>query len=346
LPKLSIGIRRAVIQALKAALACVLAWFAATHVFSLPQPFLAPYAAVFMIQSTVYRSIRVSVQQLAAVSAAVLISFVVVQIVPDRIVALGVVTAVGLLVGRLSVFGDSGRWVGVTAVLLLTMNVATQDVLLVDRLVETALGAVVGIVVNALILPPTYAIWARTATAELADELRDVLAGLASALRKEDAPGDPHHWVRRCEHAERIVIDAEDAVRWSREADRMNLRRRRGRRAETRGVRNLRDASPHVRQIAEALRSSVDPHELFRYPEREVRAALAALFDELAEVVRLSVAGQVERDAFGQAVADCRRRIVELEERLSTTPAGSPGVVHGVSGMLLPAQHVLRDLSG
>lgn len=332
--------RSAIVQAAKAAVAAVLAWVLADRVFGLPQPFLAPYAAVFMIESTVYRSIRGSAQQLAAASTAVLLAFLASRMVPEPAVALGVAVLIGLLIGKWSVFGESGRWVGVTAVLVLTTSGAAQEVLLVDRLVETALGAAIGTAVNALILPPTYVRWARDATADLAAELRAVLTELAAALRAPEQPDDPQAWVRRTRESERLVRHAEEAVHWSDEADRLNLRRRHPSHGDA--AAHLRDAWPRLVQIAEAVHSCVDPGPVTRYPSRSVRAEYAALLDDLADVV-----GHVaERgEEFDAAVARTRDRIGPLDERVTTGSAERAGEARGLSAMLLPARLALDALS-
>ncbi|HEY3468908.1 MAG TPA: hypothetical protein VGL47_27515, partial [Amycolatopsis sp.] len=64
--------RRSLVQAAKATLAATGAWLLATLVLRLPQPFLAPYAAVFLVDATVYRSLRGWAQQIGAVAAGVL----------------------------------------------------------------------------------------------------------------------------------------------------------------------------------------------------------------------------------------------------------------------------------
>ena len=45
-------------QTVKTVAAGVVAWFVATDVFGLDQPFLAPWSAVFVVHATVYRTVR------------------------------------------------------------------------------------------------------------------------------------------------------------------------------------------------------------------------------------------------------------------------------------------------
>lgn len=58
--------RDAVLQAAKAAVAAILAWTVSRWLLRAPQPFLAPYVAVFLVvQATVWRSVRDAGQQAA-----------------------------------------------------------------------------------------------------------------------------------------------------------------------------------------------------------------------------------------------------------------------------------------
>ncbi|MPY86274.1 MAG: hypothetical protein GEV00_24345, partial [Actinophytocola sp.] len=141
-----------VVQAAKAGLAAVAAWLLARHALSLPQPFLAPYAAVFLVESTVYRSVWLSVQQVGAVAIGVALAGLAAVTIPSTSVAIGVVTAIGLVIGRWRGFGSSGIWIGITALFVLTYGTASDPMSLLYRLVEIALGAALGLVVNAVLL--------------------------------------------------------------------------------------------------------------------------------------------------------------------------------------------------
>jgi hypothetical protein len=320
------------VQAGKAAVAAVAAWLIADRLLNLPQPFLAPYAAVFLVEWTVYRSVRTSVQQVAAVGVAVVLAFVVSHVVPGTTAALGVAVVAGLLIGRLRVFGDGGQWIGVTAVLVLTATGTSQEVLLLDRLVETALGAVIGTAVNALLLPPSYTGWARAATRSLAHELRSVLLELADLLRR-GRPGNAQ--VRRAHEAEHLVRDAEEAVGWSAEADRMNLRRRSTDETDGTALRTLRDTWPRVRQIAEVVAADADPDQVLCSVDDARRPEFAALLEDLAEVVRLQPERGVAPEGFGEAVDRCQEQLTALDEQ--------PGA-RGSTALLLPVRQALDAL--
>ena len=66
-----------VLQLAKTVLAAVAAWVIAASVLDLPQPFLAPWAALLVVHATVYRTFSKGTQQVAATVVAVLLATVV-----------------------------------------------------------------------------------------------------------------------------------------------------------------------------------------------------------------------------------------------------------------------------
>ena len=61
-------------QVVKAVCAAVAAWALAVTVFDLPQPFLAPWAALLTVHATVYRTFARGLQQVAAAVLGVLLA--------------------------------------------------------------------------------------------------------------------------------------------------------------------------------------------------------------------------------------------------------------------------------
>ncbi|MFC9553977.1 aromatic acid exporter family protein [Rhodococcus sp. NPDC056960] len=175
--------RAALVQAIQATGAAVLAWVVASRIFDFSQPFLAPWSAIFIVEATVYRSVRSAAQQVSAVTVAVVLTTAVAAVIPWELLTLTVAVLAGLLIGQWHRFGESGPWIGITALLLLTSG-AMAESLLVERLVETVLGAGIGLVINATIFPPVYGDAARGATSTLADELASLLATGHRATRE------------------------------------------------------------------------------------------------------------------------------------------------------------------
>ncbi|WP_244461402.1 FUSC family protein [Rhodococcus sp. ZPP] len=221
------------IQAVKAATAAVLAWVLAAMVFALPQPFLAPYAAVFMIEATVSRSLRVAAEQLAAVSLGVVLAAAVGALVDSITVGVGIAVLMGLLLGRWRRLGSSGIWVAVTALLMVTYGAAEDPDVLGLRIVEIALGAATGVAVNALFLPPLYVKRSQRAVTGVGVTAANLLAEVPEELRAGPAAGQLRGTSGRRRSARNSTRRSE-AVAWTEESARGNLRSAASRRSPPR----------------------------------------------------------------------------------------------------------------
>jgi uncharacterized membrane protein YccC len=332
--------RRRLVQAAKAALAAVGSWILATTVLHLPQPFLAPYAAVFLVQATVYRSLLNWAQQVGAVAGGVVLAALAAQWIPSMAVGLGAVVFVGLVVGGWRVFGESGPWIGITGMLLITYGSASHELLLFDRLLETALGAAIGTVVNALVFPPLYGDRATAVTKDLSAALGEVLASTAIAVRT-DEPADSLDECRpRMAEARALVDSAQEAAGWHREARRLNLRRAVRGDWHDRPLATLMAVWPAVGHLLAAVRTLTEREHPFRYPAFGARDAFADLLDSLAGAVR-RLGDDQGPDA--DDVAWCRE-MMEAVNKYLTVPSEAPADVAGLGGIVLPARHILREL--
>jgi hypothetical protein len=332
--------RRSVVQAAKATVAATGAWLLATLVLRLPQPFLAPYAAVFLVDATVYRSLRGWAQQVGSVAAGVLLAAAAGQLIPWQAVAIGVVVFLGLLAGNWRHFGDSGIWVGVTGMLVISYGTATETVLLGDRLLETALGAAIGALVNALILPPLYGERLASATDGLATALADLLEATSDLVRRDEPPEDAEELLAQARDVRSLVLVAEDAVGLTREGRVLNLRRRRpgsGARHD-RPLGMLITLWPPVAQLIAAVRTTGAQQEPFGYPWPDARDTFADLIRCFADAIR-----SVAREGEPVDLDGCRTLLAQLERRLVTADDGVPARL-GLGTMTLPARHVLERL--
>ncbi len=324
--------RRSLIQTVKAAVAAVIAWILASSVLELPQPFLAPYAAVFLVQATVYRSVRGWVQQVGAVTVGVLLAAGAGQVIPSVTVALGVVVFAGLLIGSWRGFGDAGVWVGITGMLLISYGSATEPVLLADRLLETALGAAIGVVLNAVVLPPLHGERLRAATSRLASAIGDVLEETAALVRGGGPPEAADLLHERLRDVRSLVEEAEEAIGWTREGRYLNLRRRREYREEP--LANLVSLWHPLAQLIDAVSEAARSEQPFRHPGEYARGVVGDLLEALAEVVRSGDADKLDRS----------RGLVEEIDHLLVTPTDEVTTSIGLGAMALPARRLVQRL--
>ncbi|QRP50856.1 FUSC family protein [Amycolatopsis sp. FDAARGOS 1241] len=332
--------RRALVQAAKATVAAVAAWLLAGLVLGLPQPFLAPYAAIFLIEVTVYRSLRNWLQQVGSVATGVLLAAVVSAVVPGLTWALAVVVFAGLLVGGWRRFGGSGVWVGVTGMLVVTYGTARDLSLLGDRLLETALGAAIGLAVNVLLFPPLHGERLAAAGHRLAHAIADLVEATAGVVRTDDPPEDLDEWLGQIRDVRSLAREADDAALLTQEDRYLNFRRRRPRAGlvHDRPLRTLASLWPPVEQLVDSVRTASHGHEPFLYPWPEARDTVADLLRELAHAVRATTAPGATVD-----LTRCRELLAEVEERLVTSRDGVTATL-GLGAMALPARRLLQRL--
>ncbi|UQS26914.1 FUSC family protein [Amycolatopsis thermalba] len=281
--------REAIVQALKMALAAVLAWLVARLVIPSPQSFIAPYAAVFLMTATVYRSLTNAAQQTAALLLGLAVAYAAAHLIPQPVLALAAAVFVGMLLGQWHRFGSSGIWVGVTALLMISYGTAGNLLYLAERMAESVLGAAIGLAVNTVILPPVHLRHTRDAVTALAAEVRDLLRSIAGDLRDEWDSDTASRWLRHARRLDSTVRKADEAVSWGRESVRFNIRwlvhRRRGRSPLPSSFESplsvLTEVSEQVKRITEALLTAAQQDEA----DREFTPGYARLLGQLAGAV-------------------------------------------------------------
>lgn len=279
----------AVVQALKAALAGVVALLAAT-VIGGPQAFLAPYAAVLAVTSTVRGSWSGTARQALMLSIGVALSYAADQLLPWRGAALAVVVAAGLLLGRWHRFGGDREWIAVTAVILVVNGSAQRPVDLAYRVVLSVVGSAVGAAVNTLVLPPLHLRDAHETVRALSGELNEQIRAMAGGVREGWSAADAARWLAGARGLRSAVRRADDAVWFGRETLRWNLRRRRALRrfdvrlADPGAVHRMERLSERVVQVGVLL------GDLVEVTEHQPDPPLADALERLASAVEATAA--------------------------------------------------------
>lgn len=315
--------REGVIQAGKMAVAAVVAWLVAQQVHA-PQSFIAPYAAVFLMSETVYRSLAEALRQVASLVLGVLLAFVVISIIRYTAVALAVAVFVGMVIGRWHRLGGSGIWVGVTALLMLTYGTANDAGYLIFRVVEGLIGAAVGVAVNFLVLPPVRLLDMRRAVRDVSREVDALLRTMSEGLRQGWNHQDATDWRRRACGLESAVRGAEEAAGWGRESTRLNPRWRLMRSRSRAGspwmyetaISALYEATKHVQHITETLVSSADPASVAPRTGGAFDETFAEVLDELSAAVT----------AYQEPLDRGSREISVLRDRLDVVRRGQGGL--------------------
>ncbi|MDA8200614.1 MAG: aromatic acid exporter family protein [Thermaerobacter sp.] len=238
------------LQLTKTALAAGLSWWLAEALFSRARPYFAPLAAILTIQVTVAKSVSLGGQRILGVAGGIVVSFAVAHWlgVSAGSVALVVLTAMGLA-AALGLGPNAVTQSAITG--LLVMALGTRASYAAARLVDTVLGALVAVLVNALLIPPDATPAAVHAVSGLStligqrltdlpdpvgtgqplvDRLattRAVVAGASESLRFAPLLRGRRRRLERLRRAERMlvrltwrVLDLEDTVRELTPADR------------------------------------------------------------------------------------------------------------------------------
>ncbi|MEV5315950.1 aromatic acid exporter family protein, partial [Streptomyces sp. NPDC052610] len=140
------------VQACKAALAACLAWAVAGWWLGAPMAFVAPWVAIVLVESTVYRSIAHGLQQVAAIATGTVVATGTALLLDSTMLAMGLVLPAAVLLGNWRRLGSQGIYAATGALFVLTMQPVTIAGS-AARIAEAVFGAVVGILVNALVRP-------------------------------------------------------------------------------------------------------------------------------------------------------------------------------------------------
>jgi len=274
------------LQLAKTVAAAVGSWVLAARVFDLPQAFLAPWSALLVVHATVYRTFSRGLQQVTGAVLGVLLAWAVGNLVGLDVVAVAVLLVIGLVVGLAPWFRDESTAVAATGLIVLTTGFSTQDRVLLDRLFDTSIGIVVGLVVNLAVWPPLRDYAAARAIDVIDDGVGELLRDMAEALLVPCGDEQVTRWVDGTRDIDEEIERAWALLRQAKESGRLNPRR------AAVGVRKtdvfeqvLRDneqAVAEMRSMARTLGHSIDAvHEW----EPEFRQRWLMLLREAGEAI-------------------------------------------------------------
>jgi hypothetical protein len=212
-----------VVQLLKTALAAIIAWVLARNALGLQQPFLAPWAALLVVHATVFRSFSRGAMQVAATFAAVLLAATVGQLLGMDTWAVAVLLVVGLTLGAVPWMGADTTTIASTAVVVLTTGYA--DVMLFSRLIDTAIGVMVGLAVNLMVWPPLRRRTTIAAMDQIDDAIGELLVDMGTTMSRGCDLDDVNEWIERTRDLDADLDHAWSMVRQATESARLNPRR-------------------------------------------------------------------------------------------------------------------------
>ncbi|MFD7300042.1 MULTISPECIES: FUSC family protein [Streptomyces] len=347
------------VQAGKAALAAWLAWAVAGWWLQAPMAFVAPWVAIVLVESTVYRSIAHGLQQLAAIATGTVLATAAALLLDSTMAAMALVLPAAVLLGNWRRLGRQGIYAATGALFVLTFQPVTVAGS-AARIAEAVFGALVGITVNALVRPPVYLRSTRAALEDAAGEAERILEAvadkLASAEWDADAAGSLHE---RALRLGRLVEQARASVGWSRESLRVNPRGRS--RAVSAPGQDYDDAvtvldyvAVHTAGVTRAvLEACVDDREEPR-PGPHITEPYAAFLRNSAHAIRLYTTSrfapggrdrQADRE-LREVVEDLGRTLDDLRRRLPRAVPDDPDALATYGTLLTQARRLADQLAG
>lgn len=182
--------RSPMLQVVKSAVAAIATWLLAGWLFPGPVPVFGAIAALLVVQPSLNQSFSKAVERSVGVIAGVVLASALGLVFGSQTwVVLVAIAAALMLAWVLKMTPGTANQVAISALLVLAIGTATPEYAL-DRVLETLLGAVVGIVVNVAVVPPVAVAPARAAIDALGAELAASFGRLADALEQPRTPAE------------------------------------------------------------------------------------------------------------------------------------------------------------
>ncbi|MET8473048.1 aromatic acid exporter family protein [Streptomyces sp. NPDC006422] len=276
--------RATAVQALKAAAAAIVAWSLAGWWWNAPMALLAPWTAVVLVHSTVYRSVRSAAQQFLVVAVGTLIASGAMSLTHNVLAGMAIALPLTVLIGSYGRFGDQG-WYAPSAALFVVTYGSYAPVEIGHRLMETLLGAVVGVLVNALVLPPVHTSDVRRLRAQVPADCAELLREIADGVEDGYEAADAEEWHGRALRLGATVAELRTARRHADESRRLNPGRRLRRQGPAPPSRDNRwdRVADHLATALRSLTEAAHDTPPFETPPPRALRELAELFRSAGE---------------------------------------------------------------
>ncbi|MEN3359546.1 MAG: hypothetical protein V7637_3528 [Mycobacteriales bacterium] len=346
--------RDTVRQVAKTALAATIAWELARVVLGSALPALAALGAIITVQITVRQTVARGLQQVVGVVVGVGAAIMLARYLGVHAWSVGLVILGALLLGRLLRLGPQANQVAMSGLLVLSLGTGYGAA----RVWDTLLGAVIGVVVNMLIAPPTYVDAATGALRGVGEDLGLLLTEIGAALCRgawDDRAA--RGWLDRARALNRDQQAAAAAVAQADESVQFNPRARPVAESVARLVEAslaLEHATTQTSGIARTLL------ELARDdgPTRSVAADRALVrYGELLSVVGAAVAGfgRVQSGPAGERSRAAREELTRahsagianrglVERALAEIPPADGLAARTVAAVLVDADRMLHEI--
>ncbi|MEV7414754.1 aromatic acid exporter family protein [Streptomyces sp. NPDC089919] len=299
-----------VVQSVRSTGAAVVSYVVALLLSDEPAPLTAPLTALLVVQVTLYATLTTGVRRVNSVVAGVLIAVGFSALVGLTWWSLGLIILASLVVGHLVRVDEFVPEVAISAMLVL--GVTRVGATAWDRVLETLIGAVVGLLFNLLVAPPVWVEPASRAIDDLASRMAALMTGMVDEVSGRPSVAEAASRLHEARALDNDIAGVDAALRQAEDSLRMNPRVREGlmfRLVLRTGLDTLEICAVVLRVSARALtdlaKARTEEEPLFAPP---VARAVQELFGHLALAVH----------SFSRLVtAQVSTNAEEMEQRLT-----------------------------
>lgn len=275
------------LQVAKSAIATLGAWLLAGWLIPGPVPVFAAIAALLTVQPSISQSFGRGVERTVGVIAGVVVASAIGIVLGTGFWAIGLAVVCALLLAwTLRATPGTANQVAISAMLVLALGTATPHYAL-DRILETAMGAAIGLIVNVAVVPPLALGPARAQVASLVEGTAAALDRLGTALVTLQSPEELTDLLARARDLRQEVTRAEATLGEASDSLALNPRGR-GRTTEVDALgADVRRLFAIVTQLIGMTRAFVDDYDDTIAGDRQV-AAIAEQLHRAAHDVRIA----------------------------------------------------------
>ena len=336
-------------QVLKTGIAAGVSWWVAHRIFHTPRPYFAPLAAILSLQVSVADSIFKGVQRLLGVGAGIALALVAGYFFRLSAGSVGLVVYVAVFVSSRLRMGPMGiPQSAITALLALTVGRLAPGYLWF-RIVDTVVGVLVAVIVNALIWPPDATPSAESALIALAQGVAEVLEAICQDVFEGMTAGLANRHLSLARDVDQSLEAAHEAIKRAEKSLKWNfllMKRRKRLKTLRRAATALEHTLSQVQGIARTFYVSAERHadrELLLPPSMALALAklLSLMGSSLKIYIRIIVGGHPDaayrlESTLKQASVMRRLLIEEIDN--------TPGEWGDILAVLIDVEKMTQDL--
>lgn len=175
-----------IVQTLRSTVAATLAYLTALALLDVRAPLLAPLTALLVVQVTLFGTLTSGIRRVNSVIVGVVVAVGFSTLVGLSWWSLGLLILAAQSAGRIARVQEFVPEAAISAMLVLNVTHVTQGAL--GRVLETLIGAAVGLLLNTVLLPPVWVESAGEDIEDLARRMRELLARLGDEAGQQYTP--------------------------------------------------------------------------------------------------------------------------------------------------------------